>query len=255
VTTPLRTALTIAGSDSGGGAGLQADLKTFAAHRVFGLCAVTAVTAQNTVGVHRVDLLSADSLRAQLKAVFDDIPVHAIKIGMLGDADQVHAVADALRQLTPRPPIVLDPVLLSSSGAQLLSPRGVDALGALIPLCTLITPNAAEARVLAGDTPLADWATTLGPAVLVTGGDEPGITVRDTRYALDNTPRTWTAPRLSGGPVHGTGCALSSAIAARIACGEATDDAIDGAIRWVRDGIAGAAPLGAGARVMRPQRP
>lgn len=231
--TDWRVALTIAGSDSGGGAGIGADLKTFAAHGVFGMSAITAVTAQNSLGVHRVDMVPAAGLAAQLHAVFADFHVDAIKIGMLPTAEHAGAVATVLRGLTRRPPIVLDPVMVASTGQRLVADDVVAVLRALLPIAALATPNRAEAEVLAGAAGNEAWLAGSGASILVTGGDDVG-TVEDTWWADGAVRRTWTGPRIGDRPFHGTGCTLSSAIAARLALGQPVEAAIDGAIRWVR---------------------
>ncbi|MEQ1503280.1 MAG: bifunctional hydroxymethylpyrimidine kinase/phosphomethylpyrimidine kinase [Myxococcota bacterium] len=245
--TPYPTALTIAGSDSGGGAGIQADLKTFLAHGVFGMSAITAITAQNSRGVRRVDPVPPDGLRAQLEAVFDDFPVGAIKLGMLGSAAHVAVVVEVLSALRDRPPIVVDPVMVASTGHRLLDPDAERIVrDQLIPLATVATPNLDEAAVLAGapgrDAALR-WAAGAGVPVLITGGDVVGHQIVDS-LVDGRTTRSWSQPRLGDRPFHGTGCTLASAIAARLARGEALGDAVDGAITYVRDRIEAAVRMG-----------
>ncbi|MEN0061922.1 MAG: bifunctional hydroxymethylpyrimidine kinase/phosphomethylpyrimidine kinase [Myxococcota bacterium] len=240
--TPL--ALTIAGSDSGGGAGVQADLKTFADLGVFGTSAITALTAQNSQGVHRVDAVPVEGLVAQIRAVMDDFEVHAVKIGMLGSAAHVSATAAALRSLEERPPIVLDPVMVASTGHRLLEPDAEAALvRELMPLATVVTPNLDEAAVLAGRSTqeaLVAWAKAQSVAVLLTGGDVVGDTIHDVLVANGAIARQWNHPRVGNRPFHGTGCTTSSAIAAGLARGQGLVDAIDQAIAYVQDRIADA---------------
>lgn len=234
---PYATALTIAGSDSGGGAGIQADLKTFLDHRVFGMSVICAITAQNTRGVTRVDPVPVAGVLAQLEAVFSDLPVGAVKIGMLGTAGLTSAVARFLRELPERPPVVLDPVMISTSGARLLDDDAVAVLiEELLPLATLATPNLDEAAVLAGsgsrEAQLV-WASEAPCAVLITGGDTESAAIVDT-LVQGAAARSWTGTRLGDRSFHGTGCTLSSAIAARLALGHTLEDAVDGGIAYVR---------------------
>jgi hydroxymethylpyrimidine/phosphomethylpyrimidine kinase len=243
------TALTVAGSDSGGGAGVQADLRTFAAHGVWGLSAVTAVTAQNTLAVEAVEVLPPEIVRAQMAAVATDIGVGATKTGMLGKADVVRAVAEAVRRLRLHP-LVVDPVAVSSTGATLLDPGGLDALRAeLLPLADLVTPNLSEAAALTGTGGAitdragmeeAGWALlALGArAVLVTGGhlDEAGAP--DLLLAGDGVPVWLEGERLHGRNTHGTGCVLSAAITARLARGETLDEAVRAAKTYLVQAIA-----------------
>ena len=229
----MRSLLTIAGSDSCGGAGLQADLKTFAAHGWYGQSVVTAVTAQSRAGVRRCDPVAIDLFRAQLLAVRDDLSVAAIKIGMLGTVEHVHVVGQVLADWPGRPPVVLDPVIRSSSGAALLDGPGVTALATLLSQVTVVTPNLREARVLSGSTPLDEWAASLDCGVLVTGGDVGGPRVRDVLFH-QGAQRCWEGPRTPGPSPHGTGCTLSAAIAARLADGAELAQAVGHAIGAVR---------------------
>ncbi|HMB54106.1 MAG TPA: bifunctional hydroxymethylpyrimidine kinase/phosphomethylpyrimidine kinase [Thermoanaerobaculia bacterium] len=276
--------LTVAGSDSGGGAGIQADLKTFAAHGGFGMSAITAVTAQNTVAVTAVQALPPAMVAAQIDAVFEDLGVDAVKIGMLADAGIVAAVAAALArhgagrsssrggQGSGGAPVVLDPVMVAKSGDPLLADAAVAAVvEKLLPIATVVTPNLPEARRLLG-RPLdeadseerrREMARALavlgstgdgdpGPAVLVKGGHGAGDEVVDLLYepavgeGRDGTFHRWANPRIAGRATHGTGCTLSSAIAARLARGEALPAAVEGAIGYLRRAMESAAPLGAG---------
>jgi hydroxymethylpyrimidine/phosphomethylpyrimidine kinase len=244
--------LSIAGSDSGGGAGIQADLKAFARCGVHGMTAVTALTAQNTVGVTGIHGVPGDFVVEQVRAVADDIGVDAVKIGMLGTAGTVRAVREALSLLDPGTPIVLDPVMVSESGAVLLDEAARAAIVAeLLPVVTVITPNIPEARVLAGsdDDDVEQLARTLhdlGPkVVVVTGGHrEPATDTFFDGNALEAIP----GERYPDGAAHGSGCTHSSALAAHLALGyspiEAARAARQIAGEAVRDGIRG---LGAGA--------
>jgi len=219
----LPRVLSIAGSDSGGGAGIQADLKAFAACGVHGMTAITAITAQNTVGVTAVHAVPPEIIIAQVKAVADDIGVDAVKIGMLGDRNTIEAVARALDALPYTTPVVLDPVMVSESGAVLLDPEARQALiDTLLPRATVVTPNLPEAKTLVGrdlDAPeLARKIHALGPrAVVVTGGHrEPLADVffdGDRLVELDGE-------RHEDGAAHGSGCTHSSVLAARLAHGD-----------------------------------
>ena len=245
--------LSIAGSDSGGGAGVQADLKTFAAHRVYGMTAVTAVTAQNTVAVTAVHVLPADIVAAQIDAVFEDIGVDAVKIGMLANPEIVRVVAERLRAHSARQ-IVLDPVMIAKSGDDLLATDAVVALrDELLPLATLVTPNLPEAERLSG-LPVASIEDRMrtaadlgarGPQVLIKGGHGEGTEITDLLYG-DGTFERFVHRRIDSEATHGTGCTLSSAIAARLAKGDAVLAAVGGAIRYLQRAIADAYPLGGG---------
>ena len=231
-------ALTIAGSDSGGGAGIQADLKTFQDHGVYGTSAISAVTAQNTRRVIRVHPVPVDSLIAQLEAVFEDFPVHAVKIGMLGHSAHVRAVVDFLSQLPDLPPVVVDPVMVSTTGTRLLSPAAIDIVrDDLLPLATLATPNLDEAAVLAGceldRDAIEAWATQAPCPMLITGGDEGRAQITD---VLVNGPaiRRWKRVRREGPGFHGTGCTLSSAITARLARGDDLETATERSLGYVQ---------------------
>ena len=226
VTTPR--VLSIAGSDSGGGAGIQADLKAFASCGVHGMTAITAVTWQNTVAVTGITPLPPEAILGQVRAVADDIGVDAVKIGMLGSAETVAAVRDAL-ELLGDVPVVLDPVMVAESGASLLDSDARRALVDLLPAATVITPNLLEARALVdeaqatgnGETPL-DMAVALGALgpryVVVTGGHTEGADVVDLfwdgEHAVDIP-----GPRYPGGSTHGSGCTHSAALAAHLALG------------------------------------
>ena len=247
------TALTIAGSDSSGGAGVQADLKTFAAHGVFGTSAITAITAQNTMTVTMVEALSPAMVAAQIDAVADDIPPRATKIGMLANAGIIAAVADAIRR-HGFPNVVLDTVMVSKSRARLLDEDAVSALLThLLPLALVITPNVPEAEALTGMRigTVADLhraaatLANLGPgAVLAKGGhlDGPAVDVLWHRGSSIEI----TADRVDTRHTHGTGCTLSSAIAARLARGDALEPAVRAAKAYVTRAIAEAPGLGRG---------
>lgn len=239
-------ALTIAGSDSGGGAGIQADLKTFAALGVHGASAITALTAQNTRGVSGVHSVPIAHLRAELDAVFDDFPIGAVKTGMLGNALTVRCVA---RELARRKPawIVVDPVMIATSGARLLDPTAVRVLiGALIPLAHVLTPNLPEAEALLGTTirnardaeRAGEALRAMGAqAVLLKGGHGRGREAIDYWFDARGTLEL-RHPRLPG-HFHGTGCTLSSALAASLAQGAAPRTAARRAIAFVQRAMRG----------------
>jgi hydroxymethylpyrimidine/phosphomethylpyrimidine kinase len=238
--------LSIAGSDSGGGAGIQADLKAFAACGVHGMTAITALTAQNTVGVDAVRAVDPEMIVAQVRAVARDIGVDAVKIGMLGTATTIEAVVRALGELPEGTPIVLDPVMVSESGAPLLEPEARTALiETLLPRVTVTTPNVPEARAIAGadadsDAPeLARAIHALGPRyVVVTGGHREQAT--DVLFDGETTVEI-PGERYPDGAAHGSGCTHSSALAAHLALGLPIADAARAAkqvaARAVRDGL------------------
>jgi hydroxymethylpyrimidine/phosphomethylpyrimidine kinase len=249
----MQTALTIAGSDSSGGAGIQADLKTFAAHGVFGMSAITAITAQNTLGVHAVASVAPDIVAAQIDAVVSDIGADATKIGMLGNADVVRVVAAAVRR-HGLPNLVLDTVMVAKSGARLLEPAAVTVLAAeLLPLAVVVTPNVPEAEALTGlrIRSVADAHATAARlvsmgarAAVVKGGHLEGPPVdvlHDGRSSIE-----LHAERIPGSHTHGTGCTFSAAIAARLALGDALDAAVRAAKAYVTRAIAQAPGLGRG---------
>jgi hydroxymethylpyrimidine/phosphomethylpyrimidine kinase len=245
--------LSIAGSDSGGGAGIQADLKAFARCGVHGMTAITALTAQNTTGVSAVHAIPPAMIVEQVRQVASDIGVDAVKIGMLGTAETVGAVREALALLEPGTPVVIDPVMVAESGAVLLDDAARAALvEQLLPLATVITPNLPEARVLAGgehaDSDAEALARTLhrlGPqAVVVTGGHRDDVV---DVFFDGTTLEQLSGPRHPDGAAHGSGCTHSSALAAHLALGltplEAARAARDIASEAVRDGLR---ELGAG---------
>jgi hydroxymethylpyrimidine/phosphomethylpyrimidine kinase len=250
----MRIALTIAGSDSGGGAGIQADLKTFHQFGVFGTSVITAVTAQNTVGVRGWEALGTALVTQQIEAVADDLPPDAVKSGMLGTAELVDAVADAVARLH-LPNYVLDPVMVATSGDRLLHREAERRIAErLVPLATLVTPNLDEAAILAGhevrtvdEMERAAFALVkMGAgAALVKGGHLDGETVVDVLVAGDHAHRH-AHPRLATSSTHGTGCTLSAAVAAGLAHGRALDAAVADALDFVHRAMAAAPGLGRG---------
>ncbi|MGB8606423.1 bifunctional hydroxymethylpyrimidine kinase/phosphomethylpyrimidine kinase [Bradyrhizobium sp.] len=253
MTTPI--ALTIAGSDSSGGAGIQADLKTFAALGVYGASVITALTAQNTSGVSGIHQVPADFVTAQMDAVFSDLDVKAVKIGMVAQLATVDAIVAGLKRWSPGH-IVLDPVMVATSGDRLLAADAIEALRTrLIPRASLITPNLPEAAALLGEPVAASEAAiesqgkrllALGcPAVLIKGGHAQGAESID--YLVVATGAiALAAPRIATRNTHGTGCSLSSAIAAGLAKGEEMETAVRHAKAWVSLAIAAADRLGVG---------
>lgn len=249
----MKTALTIAGSDSGGGAGIQADLKTFSAHLVYGMSVITAVTAQNTMEVRSVQPIDSAMITDQIAAVFEDIHVDAVKIGMLGSKETVEIVANSLKLFKPAT-VVLDPVMISKSGHHLLDEGAVSSLRSdLLPLATLVTPNIPEAEVLTGfpirtkqDFYKACTAILeLGPkAVLLKGGHAAG-NPNDLFY--DGKEFTWfKGERIHTKNTHGTGCTLSSAITSNLAKGLPLDLSIKQAKVYISEAIRNSFELGKG---------
>jgi hydroxymethylpyrimidine/phosphomethylpyrimidine kinase len=247
MTTPV--ALTIAGSDSSGGAGIQADLKTFAALGVYGASVITALTAQNTQGVSGIHAVPAEFVTAQIDAVFSDLAVAAVKIGMVAQPASIDAIVAGLTRWSPKH-VVLDPVMVATSGDRLLAAEAVAALCTkLIPRAAVITPNLLEAAALL-DEPVATSEATIEnqgkrllamgcPAVLIKGGHGQGAESVD--YLFDaNRTIALAAPRISTKNTHGTGCSLSSAIAAELAKGENLEAAVRNAKAWVSAAIASA---------------
>jgi hydroxymethylpyrimidine/phosphomethylpyrimidine kinase len=247
-------ALTIAGSDPSGGAGIQADLKTFSALGVYGAAVLTALTAQNTTGVFAIHHVPADFIAAQIDAVFADLNVGAVKIGMLGNAAAAAAVAASLDRHRPRH-VVLDPVMVASTGADLLPADAIDALRAVIARSSVITPNLFEAAALL-DSPLArDEADmqeqaqkllALGPgAVLIKGGHGGGVESVDLLVEAGGAAR-FATPRIATRNTHGTGCTLSSAVAAGLAKGLSLNAAVADAKAYISGAIAAADQIQAG---------
>jgi hydroxymethylpyrimidine/phosphomethylpyrimidine kinase len=250
----MRVALSIAGSDSGGGAGIQADVKTFHAFGVFGTTAITAITAQNTQGVTGVHAVPVDMIRAQIEAVARDLRPAACKTGMLATREIVETVADALLSegLTN---IVVDPVMIATSGDRLLD-EGAEAaiVERLLPLATLITPNADEAAVLAGlaiedEAGMERAARTLtergARAVLLKGGHLRGDTITDLFFDGREVKR-WRRKRILTHSTHGTGCTLSAAVAAGLALARPLGDAVEQALEYVQRALQAAPGLGGG---------
>src|SRR5215217_7584662 len=236
---PTARVLTVAGSDSGGGAGIQADLKTMLAHGVHGMSVLAAVTAQNSLGVQGYWELPVQAVRAQLASVLDDIGVDAVKTGMLASTALVEAVAGVLAGVSV--PVVVDPVGVSKHGDALLAPDAVAAVrDRLLPVATLATPNLDEA----GLRRAAEAVLALGPrAVLVKGGHLAGDAV-DLLLTADGTERAYRAQRLDNRHTHGTGCTLASAIASRLALGDPLPEAVAAAKAYVTGAIAAGFPLG-----------
>ncbi|MFO7894400.1 MAG: bifunctional hydroxymethylpyrimidine kinase/phosphomethylpyrimidine kinase [Longimicrobiales bacterium] len=251
---PMPVALTIAGSDSGGGAGIQADLKTFHAFGVFGTSALTAITAQDTLGVHGVHAIPVDMVRRQIRVVAEDLAPAACKTGMLATAELVETVADAIRALGLAN-FVLDPVMVATSGDRLLDRDAEAAVTeSLLPLATVVTPNLDEARILAGREirgvddmrAAAELLVERGArAALVKGGHLAGDTVVDVLVDEAGTER-WHHAKFETTSTHGTGCTLSSAIAAGLAHGRPLRDAVADALDFAHRAIAEAPGLGAG---------
>lgn len=245
--TPI--ALTIAGSDSSGGAGIQADLKTFAALGVYGASVITALTAQNTTGVSGIHQVPAEFVTAQIDAVFSDLAVGAVKIGMAAQVASIDAIVVGLTRWSPKH-VVLDPVMVATSGDRLLAAESVEALRSkLIPLASVITPNLPEAAALLDEPVATDEAAVEDQgrrllamgcrAVLIKGGH--GQSAESVDYFID-AEKTFTlaAPRIATKNTHGTGCSLSSAIAAGLAKGDGLETAIRSAKAWISAAISAA---------------
>lgn len=248
-------ALTIAGSDSSGGAGIQADVKTMSALGVFATTAITAVTVQNTVGVTAVQAITPDVVAGQIDAVFSDLGVDAVKIGMLFSREIIDAVADRLTYWHPRW-VVLDPVMISTSGCPLISEDAVEALTTrLLPLASVLTPNRAEARKLAGieiDSPEAmnEAAKRILAkgcrAVLMKGGHFDDEAMTDRLYEADGSCHEFRGKKVESRNTHGTGCTLSSAIAAHLALGNTLPDAVAGAKAYLQAALEAGADVTVG---------
>ncbi|WP_197910353.1 bifunctional hydroxymethylpyrimidine kinase/phosphomethylpyrimidine kinase [Desulfosarcina ovata] len=253
--TSLRVALAIAGSDSSGGAGIQADLKTFQALGVFGMSAVTAVTVQNTQKVFAIQEVRPEIVHDQITCLFDDLPIHAVKIGMVASVALIEAIARALQSVGTLPPVILDPVMVSKSGYALLQPDARNALVRhLFPLARVVTPNLPEAEALLGRTisdisAMKDAAREIaslgGGNVVVKGGhlgdqDATDVLFDGTAFKLLDSRRIDTVN------THGTGCTFSSAIAAHMARGVPFFDAVARAKTYITGAIAHALPLGRG---------
>lgn len=250
-------AVTIAGSDSGGGAGIQADLKSFSALGVYGASVITAITAQNTRAVTGIEAVSPAMVAAQIDAVFDDLRVDAVKIGMVGDESVITTVAACLRHHLARRavPVVLDPVMIAKSGDTLLPDAAIAAMvRELLPLATVLTPNLPEAAALLGTATAMSAVqmheqgaqlSAFGPAhVLMKGGHATGETCTD--LLVGPAPLVLTAPRVITKNTHGTGCSLSSAIAAGLAQGLGVAPAVQQAHHWLQQAIRAADQLDIG---------
>jgi len=258
--------LIIAGSDSGGGAGIQADIKTVTMLGGHAMTAVTAITAQNTLGVQAVHQIPTNIVLAQIDSVVSDIGIDAIKIGMIGSAETANAVADLLTSLFSREggspdwtpafageqggagcpqsssiPVVFDPVMIATSGSVLADAATIAAFTRLMRIATLVTPNLPELAALGGEAAIR----ALGPAVLVKGGHGEGSDITD-RLVTDAGETRWTNPRIETRHAHGTGCTLASGIATGLAQRMTLDGAIDRAIAFVRAALANGPGLGAG---------
>ncbi len=249
----MKHLLTIAGSDSSGGAGIQADLKTFAAHGTFGMSVITAVTAQNTCGVTKVQDIDCEVVRAQIEAVFDDIRVDAVKIGMVSRPEIIETIADCLQKYKPGI-IVVDPVMISKSGYPLLAPEACQTLiKRLLPLATLLTPNLPETEAITGMQvknkadmlQAAEKIIALGVrAVLVKGGhleEQADDLLYDGRQG-----RWFSGERIATKNTHGTGCTLSSSLAANLAKGMSLADAVAASKEYVTEAIANGLNIGSG---------
>ena len=247
-------AMTIAGSDSGGGAGIQADLKTFSALGVYGTSAITAITAQNTCSVDAVSEVAPDIVAAQVKAVLDDIGVSSVKIGMVASPETMRAIVESLKDFAG--PIVLDPVMVAKSGARLLRTDAVDALiDTLLPIADIVTPNLPEAAALLGSgiAPGEEDMERQGRriaglargAALIKGGHAGGRDCTDVLVENGNTSR-YRSARISTGNTHGTGCTYSAAIAAGLAKGMPLKDAVGAGHAYLHDAISAADELKVG---------
>lgn len=248
--------LIVAGSDSGGGAGIQADIKTVIALGGYAMTAITALTAQNTTGVHGIHDVPAEFVAEQMRLVLTDIGADCIKTGMLHRADVIEAVVETLRDYAPNVPVVVDPVMVAKGGHSLLAPEATVAMRhGIVPLATLVTPNVPEAEALTGITirdendaaQAARMIATLGPkAVLMTGGHLAGETVTDFFLHDARIFEVFQNARIETQHTHGTGCTLASAIAAGIAQGMTLRDAVIRARRYVYKAIERAPGLGRG---------
>lgn len=234
--------LIIAGSDSGGGAGIQADIKTVTMLGGHAMTAITAITAQNTLGVQDVLPLPLGMVEAQFRAVVDDIGVDAIKLGMLGTPELVAKVADLLATLPTGVPVVFDPVMVATSGDSLSASGTAQAMRALLPLATLVTPNLPELEALGGEAAILSAA----PALLIKGGHAEGPTITDRLVTRTGETARWEDSRIETTSTHGTGCTLASAIACGLGQGMPLEAAIERARRFVRAALEAAPGLGSG---------
>ena len=233
--------LTIAGSDSSGGAGIQADVKTITMLGGYAMTAITALTAQNTLGVSAIEPVAAAMVAAQIEACVGDIGVDAIKLGMLGSASVAHAVAALLETLAV--PVVFDPVMVATSGAALADADTIAAFERLMALATLTTPNVAELEALGGDPAMGER----GIAYLAKGGDADGPVAIDRLVRADGSTLSFEGTRIATRHTHGTGCTLSSAIATFLGMGLPLEEAIDRARGFVRSALRAAPGFGSGA--------
>jgi len=232
--------LAIAGSDSSGGAGIQADIKTITMSGGYAMSAITALTAQNTRGVHGVETMSPDFVAAQMDTCMEDIGVDAVKIGMLGSADIAEVVADRLEDLPC--PIVFDPVMVATSGSLLADAATVEVFEWLMELATLTTPNVPELEALGGAAGMAQRKI----AYLAKGGDADGPMIEDRLVRPGMADVVWNEARIVTKHTHGTGCTLSSAIATKLAQGAPLEDAVNQARRFVREALKNAPGFGLG---------
>ena len=249
----MKKVLTIAGSDSGGGAGIQADLKTFAAHGVFGMSVITAVTAQNTLGVLAVQDISPEIIARQMEAIFEDMGADAVKIGMVSQPETIRTIAAGLKKYAPAL-VVVDPVMISKSGYHLLQPEAEAVLvQELLPLATVVTPNIPEAETILHRQihSLADMAEAarqiqlLGPKYVLLKGGHRTEDATDILYDGQTIVKL-EAPRVPTKNTHGTGCTLSSAITANLARGMSVAQAVAAAKRYITVAIEHALPIGKG---------
>lgn len=256
IQTPV-VALTIAGSDSCGGAGIQADIKTISSLGLYAASAITAITAQNTMGVRGIEAVSHDMLSAQIEAVLEDFDVSAIKIGMIYNQENVIAIKNSFLKFGFCAPVVLDPVLVATSGDSLSGKTLVDAMKReLFPMATLITPNLPETEVLSGIKPdcldhMRQAATKIiretgVKNVLVKGGHSSGDEMTDLLLSADGFERLYSAPKINTRNTHGTGCTLSSAIASFLALGLELPEAVQQAKTYVHNAIAAAKEVNSG---------
>ncbi|WP_293874081.1 MULTISPECIES: bifunctional hydroxymethylpyrimidine kinase/phosphomethylpyrimidine kinase [unclassified Sphingomonas] len=232
--------LIIAGSDSGGGAGIQADIRTVTMLGGHAMTAITAITAQNTLGVQAVHPIPTDIVVAQMRSVIDDLGVDAVKIGMIGSAATARAVADVLDTLAV--PVVFDPVMIATSGSVLADADTIAAFARFMRQAAVVTPNLPELAALGGE----DAVRAGGAALLVKGGHGEGDIVEDRLVAADGVKTVWTHPRIHTRHSHGTGCTLASGIATGLAAGLPLADAVGRAIAYVQAALAAAPGLGAG---------
>ncbi|NJS14293.1 MAG: bifunctional hydroxymethylpyrimidine kinase/phosphomethylpyrimidine kinase [Sphingopyxis sp.] len=240
--------LIIAGSDSGGGAGIQADIKTVTMMGAHAMTAIAAITAQNTLGVQAVHAVPTAMVLAQIDSVVSDIGVDAVKIGMIGSAETAEKVADRLSTLSV--PIVFDPVMAATSGSVLADARTISAFGRLMDVASVVTPNLPELNALGGIAPVLRH----GCHVLVKGGHGEGDEIVDQLLGPNGKLREWRSPRIATGSTHGTGCTLASAVAAGLGQGMSAEAAVDRAIEFVRLALRDAPGLGGGHGPMAHQR-